>query len=97
MVNINPICKNQFRGYRIYVVYPMLFTHFYLMYGKNQKPGMYHQQSGNNLALNPYFSVNNLAKQPPFGKMNCQIGFFIRVAIKTAALVNWHTTPVYLC
>ena len=31
----------------------MLFTHFYLVQGKKEKPGLCLQQAGNTLALNP--------------------------------------------
>ena len=49
----------------------MLFTKFYLMQGKKQKPGLYLQEAGNTLALNSYFFCQKIDKETPFGKMKC--------------------------
>ena len=57
----------------------MLFTHFYLMSEKQQKPGLYLQQAGNILALNPQIFCQQIDKKTPFDKMNCSMFFFIGV------------------
>ena len=48
----------------------ILFTYFYLMSGKNQKPGLYLQQAGNNLGLNLQLFCQQVEKTL-FEKMNC--------------------------
>ena len=57
----------------------MLFTHFYLMSEKQQKSGLYLQQAGNILALNPQIFCQQIDKKTPFDKMNCSMFFFIGV------------------
>ena len=47
MVNINPILRDSLDNKS------MLLTHFYPMSRKKKKPGLYLQQAGNTLTLNP--------------------------------------------
>ena len=67
------------------------------MQGKKWKPGLYLQQAENIWALNLQLFCQQIDKKTHFGKMNCEICFFIGLAIKIAVAVSWRTAPLSLC